>query len=122
MNIASLIAGFLSGLLGAMGLGGGSVLILYLTLWVHMAQSQAQGINLTFFLPCAAIAVFLHSRKKNIRWSLWIFAAPAGMIAALLGTYLAQWIGGAFLQKIFAVFLTVFGLTELLHRKKSTSD
>ena len=54
LNWAALAAGFAAGALGAMGLGGGSVLILYLTLCAGLPQLQAQGINLTFFLPCAA--------------------------------------------------------------------
>ena len=42
MSAAAWIAGFLSGMLGAMGLGGGSVLILYLTLSASVEQLQVQ--------------------------------------------------------------------------------
>ena len=43
--VASVIAGFVS----ALGLGGGGILILYLTLFLDMGQKQAGGINLIFF-------------------------------------------------------------------------
>lgn len=121
MSAAAWIAGFLSGMLGAMGLGGGSVLILYLTLWAGVEQLQAQGINLTFFLPCAATAILLHSRKKQIEWRLWRWAAPAGAVGAWVGARLGPMIGGPFLRKGFAVFLLIFGAMELLHRKKTDS-
>ena len=119
MNITGLLAGFAAGALGAMGLGGGSVLILYLTLYMGMEQAQAQGINLAFFIPCAAIAVLLHARKRQICWSLWLYAAPVGTIGALLGVALGRVLGGEVLRVVFACFLTVFGLCELLHRKKA---
>ena len=118
LNWAALAAGFAAGALGAMGLGGGSVLILYLTLCAGLPQLHAQGINLTFFLPCAAAAIVLHSRKKQIDWRLWRRTAPAGVLGAWLGAQLGPQIGGGFLRKGFAVFLLLFGLAELLHRKR----
>ena len=49
--IGPALAGIASGILGSLGLGVGSVLILYLTIFLHMEQAQAQGINLVFFVP-----------------------------------------------------------------------
>ena len=57
------IAGFISGTAGALGLGGGGILVIYLTVFAGVEQFQAQGINLLFFIPSAAIAVFLHWKK-----------------------------------------------------------
>ena len=50
MDFAVIVSSLLSGLLGVMGFGGGSVLIIYLTSFLHMEQRQAQGINLVFFI------------------------------------------------------------------------
>lgn len=122
MNGMAWVAGFAAGLLGAMGLGGGSVLILYLTLWVGVPQIQAQGMNLVFFLPCAAAAVLLHSRRHQIDWRLWGRTAPIGVLGAWVGARIGTQMGGDFLRKGFAVFLLLFGCAELLHRKSRRSE
>lgn len=122
MNGMALVVGFAAGALGAMGLGGGSVLILYLTLWGGMAQAQAQGINLAFFIPCAVTAVLLHLRKKQICVSLWGRAVPIGMLGALCGAQLVHALDPSVLRLLFAAFLSVFGTMELLHRKKKAAD
>ena len=49
MNWTALLAGLFSGIIGAMGLGGGAVLIIYLSVFTDMPQLEAQGINLIFF-------------------------------------------------------------------------
>lgn len=60
----SAVAGILSGLLGAMGLGGGGILIIYLSIFTSIPQAQAQGINLLFFLPTAVLALIVYQRKS----------------------------------------------------------
>ena len=47
----AILAGFGSAVLASMGMGGGSILILYLTLMAGVPQREAQGMNLLFFLP-----------------------------------------------------------------------
>ena len=64
--IISAAAGILSGIIGAMGMGGGGVLIIYLNLFTDIPQSTAQGINLLFFLPTAVLAVLYYTKKKLI--------------------------------------------------------
>ena len=63
MNIAALLAGLLSGIAGAMGLGGGGVLIIYLTLLADLSQQKAAGINLIFFIPISILAVIIYAFK-----------------------------------------------------------
>ena len=67
MKWAALLAGLFSGVIGAMGLGGGAVLIIYLALFTDTAQLKAQGINLLFFIPIAAAAVIVYSIKKCVK-------------------------------------------------------
>ncbi|MBP1580771.1 MAG: sulfite exporter TauE/SafE family protein, partial [Oscillospiraceae bacterium] len=62
-NLHSLLLVFLASVLGSMGLGGGSLLLLYLMLFTDLPQAEAQAINLFLFLPTAAVAILLH--KKN---------------------------------------------------------
>ena len=44
------LAGLVSGIVGGMGMGGGTLLIPILTIFLDFAQKSAQGINLLFFI------------------------------------------------------------------------
>ena len=68
MNISALLAGLFSGILGGMGLGGGGILIIYLSLFTDIKQLTAQGINLLFFIPIGLIALTIYAFKKQIKW------------------------------------------------------
>lgn len=112
------LAGILSGIIGAMGIGGGGVLIIYLTLMAGVDQMTAQGINLLFFIPCAVIALIIHSQKKLIVWRLAFPMILGGLIGVVVGAYSAELIGPNILGKIFSAFLIFIGLRELFARKK----
>ena len=112
MNILLYTAAFVTGILASMGLGGGMVLILYLTLIAGISQITAQGMNLLFFIPIAALALVIHSKNKLVKWRKIIPAIICGIVSAVLGTFLAKTLGNNFLTKLFAVFVLVTGLKE----------
>ena len=118
MNILALLAGLLSGIIGAMGLGGGAVLIIYLTLFTDTNQLKAQGINLFFFLPIAVIAVVIYAFKKEIKWKKIIPIALGGILGSFLGIFLSTFIGGEFLSKLFGGGLVLLGIKEIICLKK----
>ena len=64
MNILALLAGLLSGIIGAMGLGGGAVLIIYLSLFTETEQLKSQGINLLFFIFSATYFIISSLRLR----------------------------------------------------------
>ena len=111
------LAGILSGMAGAMGLGGGTVLLLYLTLFAGVDQLTAQGINLIFFLPIAVLALVLHGKNGLIAWKDAVAIALLGLAGAAAGTLLSGMIDGAVLQKLFAVGLLFIGFRELFPKK-----
>ena len=80
--LAAALAGFAAGALGAMGLGGGGVLLLYLAL-TGTGQLAAQGINLTFFLPIAALSLVLHRKNGLVELSAAQPVAGGGVLVAL---------------------------------------
>ena len=94
MNIAALLAGLFSGILGSMGLGGGAVLIIYLALFTDTPQLTAQGINLLFFIPIAAVSVLVYAFKRQIKWKLVINVALFGVLGTIAGNYCTALIGG----------------------------
>lgn len=117
----AVLAGLLSGMAGAMGLGGGSVLLLYLTLWAGIPQLRAQGINLLFFIPNAVTALLLHSRSGLIDRRSALICAAGGILGAGAGFLLAGRAGEGGLRVIFGVFMLLLGLRELF-AKNSAGD
>ncbi|MGN1338943.1 MAG: TSUP family transporter [Oscillospiraceae bacterium] len=112
----SAVVGFLSGVIASMGLGGGFVLLIWLTLFQDMPQRAAQGINLLFFLPVAAVSVVMHLRAGLIDKKLvWGFI-PGGVVGAVLGTIGSGLIGNELLRKMYAMFLLAFGVRELFRK------
>lgn len=121
MNISALIAGLLAGVIGAMGLGGGAVLIMYLSLLADIPQLKAQGINLIFFLPIALVAVSVYAFKKQIKWRTVLPLAAGGMLGAVLGVFLADFLGTALTSKLFGAALLFFGLKEIFSKVEKTT-
>lgn len=113
----TIFAGFFSGIAGAMGLGGGSFLLLYLTLIMSVPQIKAQGINLLFFIPCAIVSIFLNNRNKLICWSIVLPVALGGILGIFCGLWLLSAINPNILSKIFGLFLILFGVVELFIKK-----
>lgn len=116
--LASLAAGFVS----ALGLGGGGILVLYLTAFLDTPQTQASGINLIFFLPIAAVSIFIHLKNKLIDWKFALKCAPFGAAAAFGGSFLAHTIDPFWISKAFAVFVLLLGLKELFSKKIPKKD
>ncbi len=117
MNITALLAGLFSGMLGSMGLGGGGILIIYLSLFTDTKQLAAQGINLLFFIPIGLVSVIIYSVKKQIKWKLTLKIALFGVIGAIIGIMLTDILGGDLTRKIFAVFLIYMGIGEIFKKK-----
>ncbi len=121
MNIGALLAGLFSGIIGGMGMGGGAVLIIYLTVFKNAEQLQAQGVNLLFFIPIATVAIVIYIFKKQIKWSVTIPLAIGGILGAIGGFLLTDLIGGNFTAKLFGGFLIFLGIKELFNKTKSNS-
>ena len=107
-----IVLGFLSGL----GIGGGSLLILWLTMVLGLAQQTARGINLLFFLPAAAISCLFRWKQGAVDFKAILSAAIAGCIAAAACTYLGTMLDLELLKKLFGILLIGTGLRELFYR------
>lgn len=115
MNIIALLAGLFSGIIGSMGLGGGTVLIIYLSLFTNTSQLESQGINLLFFIPCAVIAIIIYQKSKLLRIKTVLKIAPFGILGAFLGLFLSGVIKENIIAKIFGVLLIVLAFNELFN-------
>lgn len=115
------IAGISSGILASMGLGGGGILIIYLTIFAGIEQPIAQGINLIFFIPISIVAIFIYYKKNLISWKIAIISSIFGVMGAISGALLSSFIDSHILSKIFGGLLFIMGLSQLFFRKKAES-
>ncbi|MCH5208209.1 MAG: sulfite exporter TauE/SafE family protein [Oscillospiraceae bacterium] len=120
MNIfGQALAGFLTGVLASMGLGGGFILVVWLTLFMNTDQRTAQGINVLFFLPIAFTALIMHLKNGLINKNLVKKLLFGGVVGAAIGTLGAQLVANELLRKLFALFLIGFGLREMFSAKNA---
>ncbi|MGN0567446.1 MAG: TSUP family transporter [Acutalibacteraceae bacterium] len=119
--MSNILAAFFSGFAGSLGLGGGGVLVLYLVLSLGEEQITAQGINLLFFIPCAALSTVVYSFKKLIDWKTVLAAAAGGLPGVLLGSWLLRSMNPLWPGKIFGAFLLIMGLKELFAKQKKVT-
>ncbi len=113
-----LLAGLVSGVLSGMGMGGGTVLIPILTLFLSMGQHAAQGVNMLAFLPGAALALFIHRRDGRLQAKTAFPLLIWGVIGAIGGAFLATCLEADWLKKAFGIFLIVLSILQFARAKK----
>jgi len=114
MNITILIIiGISGGILGGMGMGGGTLLIPLLVSFASITQHGAQMINLVAFIPMALVALVIHAKNGLVKWKyLLIISLPAAVIA-IGASMLASNIEAAALKRYFGIFLIVLAVYQL---------
>jgi len=110
--IAEVISGLVAGVISGMGIGGGTILIPALTMFLNINQHRAQGVNLLFFIPTAVVAIFLHKKNGNLQFKTAIPLLSWGIFGAVAGSLLAVNLNQAFLKKLFGIFLFAMGIYE----------
>lgn len=113
-----LIAGTVLGFLSGIGVGGGSLLMLWLTLVLGMEHTQARIINLLFFIPSAIIASVFRWKQGNLDIRKITPAIISGCIFAFLFSLFSTRMDLAVLKKLFGVLLLITGLRELFYRPR----
>ena len=106
--------GFLAGL----GVGGGSLLILWLTLILEMTYPQARVLNLSFFIPCAIIASIFRWKQGTLKIKKILPAIIAGSIGAGLFSIIGNRMDLFLLKKLFGGLLLLTGIRELFYRER----
>ena len=107
------IIGFFAGIIGGMGMGGGTILIPALILFAHIDPKFAQRINLLSSIPMTIFALIVHIRNKNVVFSLVIPIAIFGVLGAIFGSFVANYLSSQLLRKIFGIFLLIIGCLEI---------
>ena len=113
------LAGIAGGVLGGMGMGGGTVLIPLLSIFLGVAQHQAQALNLIAFLPMAVIALIIHFTNGLVEWKKAIFIIVPALHFAVLGCFAAQQAEGEILRRIFGGFLIALSAFQFVSALKT---
>ncbi len=101
--------GALGGLIGGMGMGGGTILIPLLTLFLHVPQLQAQTINLISFIPMAIVSLIIHIKNKLVDFKALFKVLPFALGFSILSSFFALKINSGVLRTIFGVFMLIIG-------------
>ncbi len=108
--LISLIIATLSG----MGVGGGGLLVIYLTLFESTEQIIAQGVNLCFFIVAAVASTVYNVYKRKIVWKATLILSASGVLFSVLGALAAGAINPDILRKIFGIMLIIGGFSSLI--------
>ena len=100
-----LVCGLGAGILSAWGVGGGTLLLLIMTLLLGVEQRTAQAVNLLFFLPTAASALVCHAKSGCLDKPTLRSAIPWAVTAAVAGAWIATAVDPEMLRRPFGVYL-----------------
>lgn len=115
-SLLGFFVGIVTGILSAFGVGGGSLLLIYLTAFAGIPQHEAQGINLIYFLPAALAAIPSHLKNDFIEKPVALPAILAGLVCSAIAAVLSNRLDVTILRKLFGVFLLIIGLLELFRK------
>lgn len=108
-----ILTGFVSGIVSGTGMGGGTILILCLTIFLGIDQKISQATNLIFFIPTSIAAIYVNIKEKNINFKVAKVIIFWGIIGAIIGAVIAQKMDTNLLKKSFGVFLAFIAIHEI---------
>ena len=112
------LCGMGAAVISAWGVGGGTLLLLVMTLFLGVDQRTAQGINLLFFLPAALSALICHWKNGCLDRPTLKNAVSAAVPAALLGAWIATAVDVELLGRPFGAYLLLSGISLILPQKR----
>ena len=115
----AVIAGIVLGFLAGIGVGGGSLLILWLTLVIKLDPVVARTINLMFFITAAGSVSIFRLRRGSIQWKQILPAILLGSVSAAIFSVAGRYIDQNLIKKFFGILLLITGLRELLYRPRN---
>lgn len=106
--------GFLAGIFGGLGMGGGTLLIPLLTIFLGLDQKLSQGINLVSFLVMALFALIVHYKNGYIKTNGIMYIILSGVVFSAFGSLLAGYLPTDILRMAFGVFLCVLSIIQVI--------
>ncbi len=112
------LAALLTGIVSGFGIGGGTLLIIFLTLAAKLDQRSAQGMNLLYFIPTASASLIFHCKNGRVDKKVWFFTGLAGVATAVAASYFGARIDTGLLRRLFGILLLYVGIRELFAKKE----
>ncbi len=116
------LCGLGASIISAWGVGGGTLLLLVMTLFLGVDQRTAQGVNLLFFLPTAISALVCHAKNGYLDKPTLKAAVPVAVLAAALGAWIATAVDVEILRKPFGIYLLASGVSLIWPQKKQKQE
>ena len=117
--------GVISGIVSGLGMGGGTILILFLSLFLDIEQHIAQATNVIFFVPTAITAILVNLRQRNINLKIGIPICLWGVIGAFIGAIISMQMNMKTLRKFFGGFIILIAIYQtymyIKSKKRHTS-
>lgn len=120
--LLGMAVGLVTGVISGFGIGGGSLLIVYLTTFAAVEQYTAGGINLLYFLSCAPTALVAHIRNRRVEWKAVLWCSAAGVVTSALAAWLASGINTDLLRRLFGFLLLYIGCRELFCKSEKSAS
>ena len=108
-----ILVGLTTGVISGFGIGGGSLLMLYLTMVAGFAQQSAAGANLLYFITCAPAALISHIKNKLVDGQALLWCTLAGVPTSVAAALLAAVTDLSLLRRLFGLLLLYIGIKEL---------
>ncbi len=106
------LTGLISGTVSGTGMGGGTILILVLSV-LGVEQHIAQATNLVFFVPTSISAIIVSIKSKLIEWKIGIILAISGSVGAIIGANISTRMEVILLKRLFGAFLACIAIYEI---------
>ena len=105
--------GIISGMVSGIGMGGGAILILVLSVFMGVDQHIAQATNLVFFIPTSISAIITTIKEKLINWKIGLPVAISGIVGAIIGAKISVKLDVKYLKRYFGIFLMLITIYEI---------
>ena len=105
--------GIISGMVSGIGMGGGAILILVLSVFMGVDQHIAQATNLVFFIPTSISAIIITIKEKLINWKIGLPVAISGVVGAIIGAKISVKLDVKYLKRYFGIFLMLITIYEI---------
>ena len=107
------LTGLISGTVSGTGMGGGTILILVLSVFLGIEQHVAQATNLVFLVPTSISAIIVSIKSKLIEWKIGIILAISGSVGAIIGANISTRMEVILLKRLFGAFLACIAIYEI---------
>ena len=107
--ILNVIVGFLVSVLMGMGVGGGGLFVIFLTLCLNFGQINAQGTNLLFFVIAIISSFFVHIKKRKIYPRQVLIMIIFGSLGSVAFSFLANHVNPTVPRKMLGGLLIIAG-------------